>query len=53
MSKPSGFEPLDRSLMQAVRAAEPFAPFPTALAMDTLAVQIVFDLTPEGADTGD
>jgi TonB family protein len=53
MKQPSGFEPLDRSLMQAVRAAEPFPPFPLALAMDSLSVQIVFDLTPEGADTGE
>jgi len=52
LSRASGFEPLDRSLMVAVRAAEPFPPFPAALAMDTLAVQIVFDLTPEGSESG-
>jgi len=52
LSRASGFDPLDRSLMVAVRAAEPFPPFPAALAMDTLAVQIVFDLTPEGSESG-
>jgi TonB family protein len=52
LSRPSGFEPLDRSLMVAVHAAEPFPPFPVALAMDSLAVQIVFDLTPEGSEPG-
>jgi TonB family protein len=52
LSRASGFEPLDRSLMVAVRAAEPFPPFPAALVMDTLAVQIVFDLTPEGSESG-
>jgi len=50
LSRRSGFEPLDRSLMVAVRAAEPFPPFPVALAMDSLGVQIVFDLTPEGSE---
>jgi TonB family protein len=45
----SGFEPLDRSLLTAVRAAEPFPPFPAALAMPSLQVQIVFELTPEEA----
>jgi TonB family protein len=49
LKTPSGFEPLDRSLLTAVRAAEPFPPFPSALAMDSLQVQIVFDLTPEDA----
>jgi len=49
LKTPSGFEPLDRSLLTAVKAAEPFPPFPSALAMDTLQVQIVFDLTPEDA----
>jgi protein TonB len=44
----SGFEPLDRSVLLAVRAAEPFPPFPTTLTNDTLTVQIQFDLTPEG-----
>jgi TonB family protein len=53
LSKPSGYEPLDRSLLRAVRDAEPFPPFPVALTLDILAVQIVFDLKPEGADTGD
>jgi protein TonB len=52
LSRASGFEPLDRSLLTAVRAAEPFPPFPAALTMDTLQVQIVFDLTPEGSDSG-
>ena len=52
MSTPSGYEPLDRSLLRAVRDAEPFPPFPVALTLDTLAVEIVFNLEPEGAGTG-
>ena len=53
LSKPSGYEPLDRSLLRAVLDAEPFPSFPASLTLDTLPVQIVFDLKPEGADTGE
>ncbi|HKQ98960.1 MAG TPA: energy transducer TonB, partial [Candidatus Polarisedimenticolia bacterium] len=52
LSKPSGYEPFDRTLLRAVRDAEPFPPFPVSLTVDSLAVQIVFDLHPEGSDTG-
>jgi protein TonB len=48
----SGFEPLDRSVLRAVKDAQPFPPFPTSLSLDTLSVQIVFDLTPEGTEPG-
>ncbi|HUD73015.1 MAG TPA: TonB family protein, partial [Dongiaceae bacterium] len=53
LSQPSGYEPLDRSLLRAVRDAEPFPAFPADLTIETLSPQIVFDLKPEGADTGD
>lgn len=47
--QPSGLDLLDRSALKAVRDAEPFPPFPGALTIDTLPVQIVFELNPEGA----
>jgi TonB family protein len=50
---PSGYDPLDRSVVRAVRDAAPFPPFPHFLGLDTLAVQIVFELDPGslGADS--
>jgi protein TonB len=51
LASPSGFDPLDRSVLRAVREAEPFPPFPLALALETLTVRIEFDLTPEGQDS--
>jgi protein TonB len=45
---PSGYVPLDRSVIRAVRDAAPFPPFPHFLGLDTLAVQIVFELDPGG-----
>ena len=44
----SGFEPLDRSALRAVRDAEPFPPFPASLSLDSLTVPIEFQLNPEG-----
>ncbi len=52
LATPSGFDPLDRSVQRAVKDAEPFPPFPISLSLDTLTVQIVFDLTPEGTEPG-
>jgi TonB family protein len=49
LSQPSGYEPLDRSLLRAVHDAEPIPAFPITLTLDTLSVQIVFDLDPDGA----
>ena len=46
--KPSGYDPLDRSVIRAVREASPFPPFPHFLGRDDLTVQIVFDLNPKG-----
>jgi protein TonB len=43
---PSGYDPLDRSVIRAVRDAAPFPPFPHFLGLDTLTVQIVFELDP-------
>ena len=50
LASPSGFDPLDRSVLHAVHDAEPFPPFPLALSLDTLTVRIEFELTPEGPD---
>jgi TonB family protein len=47
LATPSGFAPLDRSVIQAVHDAEPFPPFPLSLKMDRLPVQIEFELNPE------
>ena len=47
LATPSGFAPLDRSVIQAVHDAEPFPPFPLSLRMDRLPVQIEFELNPE------
>jgi outer membrane biosynthesis protein TonB len=38
--------PFDRSIVQAVRDAEPFPPFPLALKLDRLAPTLEFELTP-------
>ncbi len=43
---PSGYDPHDRSVIRAVRDAAPFPPFPHFLGLDTLTVQIVFELDP-------
>jgi protein TonB len=43
---PSGYDPLDRSVIRAVRDAAPFPPFPHFLGLDTLTVQIIFELDP-------
>lgn len=43
---PSAYDPLDRSVIRAVRDAAPFPPFPHFLGLDTLTVQIVFELDP-------
>jgi TonB family protein len=50
LATPSGFDPLDRSVLRAVHDAEPFPPFPLALSLDTLTVRIEFELNPEGQD---
>jgi TonB family protein len=50
LAAPSGFDPLDRSVLRAVHDAEPFPPFPLALSLDTLTVRIEFELNPEGQD---
>ena len=50
LATPSGFDPLDRSVLRAVHDAEPFPPFPIALSLDTLTVRIEFELNPEGQD---
>ena len=49
---PSGYDPLDRSVIRAVRDAAPFPPFPHFLGLDTLTVQIVFELDPGGVGAG-
>lgn len=46
LTRPSGFDPLDRSALRAVQDAEPFPPFPYQLAMDSLTVNFEFKLTP-------
>jgi periplasmic protein TonB len=48
LATPSGFDPLDRSVLRAVHDAEPFPPFPLALSLETLTVRIEFELNPEG-----
>ena len=48
LATPSGFDPLDRSVLRAVHDAEPFPPFPLALTLETLTVRIEFELNPEG-----
>lgn len=46
LQTPSGFAPLDRSVVQAVHDAEPFPPFPLSLKLDRLKLPIQFELTP-------
>lgn len=48
----SGLDALDRSVLRAVRDAEPFPPLPTDLSLQTLPVQIVFELNPQAAGAG-
>jgi protein TonB len=48
----SGNDSLDKSVLKAVRDAEPFPPLPTTLSLDTLPVQIVFELNPQGGTGG-
>jgi protein TonB len=50
LATPSGFDPLDRSVLSAVHDAEPFPSFPPTLSLDTLTVRIEFELSPEGQD---
>ena len=50
LKTPSGYAPFDRSIIQAVRDAEPFPPFPLALKMDQLNPILEFELTPLGGD---
>lgn len=50
LKTPSGYAPFDRSIVQAVRDAEPFPAFPLALKMDRLARSIEFQLTPLEGD---
>jgi len=45
----SGLDALDRSVLRAVRDAEPFPPLPSALTLDSLPVQVLFELNPQGA----
>jgi protein TonB len=49
---PSGYDPLDRSVIRAVRDAAPFPPFPHFLGLDTLTVQIIFELDPGSLGAG-
>ena len=49
---PSGYDPLDRSVIHAVRDAAPFPPFPHFLGLDTLTVQIIFELDPGSLGAG-
>jgi protein TonB len=52
LRNPSGYVPFDRSIVQAVRDAEPFPPFPLALKLDRLAPTLEFELTPlNGGDS--
>ena len=53
LTESSGFDLLDRSAMRAVRDAGSFPPFPYDLGLDSLTVQVVFDLTPQGSPEGD
>jgi TonB family protein len=46
LTRPSGFDSLDRSVLRAVQDAEPFPPFPYQLGVDTLTVNFEFVLTP-------
>jgi colicin import membrane protein len=50
LKTPSGYAPFDRSIIQAVRDAVPFPPFPSGLKMDRLARSIEFQLTPLEGD---
>ncbi|HZN05050.1 MAG TPA: TonB family protein [Candidatus Polarisedimenticolia bacterium] len=50
LKTPSGYAPFDRSIMQAVRDAEPFPAFPLALKMDRLTPTLQFELTPLAGD---
>jgi len=50
LKTPSGYAPFDRSILQAVRDAAPFPPFPAALKMGKLARSIEFQLTPLEGD---
>jgi TonB family protein len=46
LATPSGFAPLDRSVVQAVHDAEPFPSIPSSLKLDRLKLPIQFELTP-------
>jgi len=46
LRNPSGYVPFDRSIVQAVKDAEPFPAFPLALKLDKLAPTLEFELTP-------
>jgi protein TonB len=46
LKNPSGYVPFDRSIVQAVRDAEPFPAFPLALKLDRLNPTLEFELTP-------
>jgi len=48
----SGNDALDKSVLKAVRDAEPFPPLPTTLSLDTLPVQILFELNPQAGTGG-
>ena len=48
----SGLDAHDQSVLRAVSDAEPFPPFPSALNLDSIDVQFLFELNPEGADDG-
>jgi len=51
LRNPSGFVPFDRSIVQAVRDAEPFPPFPSGLRFNRLNPTLQFELAPlDGAD---
>lgn len=46
LRNPSGYVPFDRSIVQAVKDAEPFPAFPLALKLDRLNPTLEFELTP-------
>ena len=44
---PSGYDALDRSILRAVRDAEPFPPFPPQMTRRSMAIQIEFVFNPD------
>jgi protein TonB len=47
LTTPSGYDALDRSILRAVRDAEPFPPFPPQIGRSSLTIPIEFEFKPD------